>query len=38
VGQTQGRTRQDRHRQIHAPVKDVWVYPLRANFRQTLCG
>jgi hypothetical protein len=38
VGQTQGRTRQDRHNQIHAPVKDVWVYPLHVNFRQTLCG
>jgi hypothetical protein len=38
VGQTQGRTWQDRHNQIHAPVKDVWVYPLHVNFRQTLCG
>jgi len=37
VGQTQGRTRQDRHSQIEAPVKDVWVYPLHANFRQALC-
>jgi hypothetical protein len=38
VGQTQGRTRQDRHNQIQVPVKDVWVYPLHVNFRQTLCG
>jgi hypothetical protein len=38
VGQTQGRTRQDRHRQIQAPVKDVWVYPLHASFRQALCA
>jgi hypothetical protein len=37
VGQTQGRTRQDRHSQIQAPVKDVWVYPLHARFRQALC-
>ena len=37
VGQTQGRTRQDRHSQIHAPVKDVWVYPLHVHFRQALC-
>ena len=37
VGQTRGRTRQDRHRQIQAPVKDVWVYPLHASFRQALC-
>ena len=37
VGQTQGRTRQDRHSQIQAPVKDVWVNPLHARFRQALC-
>jgi hypothetical protein len=37
VGQTQGRTRQDRERRIQAPVKDIWVYPLEANFRKQLC-
>lgn len=37
VGQTQGRTRQDRERRIQAPVKDIWVYPLQANFRKQLC-
>jgi hypothetical protein len=37
VGQTQGRTRQDRHRNIEAPVKDVYLYPLRADFRKELC-
>ena len=37
VGQTQGRTRQDRERRIQAPVKDIWVYPLQANFQKQLC-
>jgi hypothetical protein len=36
VGQTQGRTRQDRQHQLQAPVKDVFVYPLRHNFREQL--
>jgi hypothetical protein len=36
VGQTQGRTRQDRQHQLQAPVKDIWVYPLQANFRKQL--
>ena len=41
VGQTTGRTRQSqRHRdnQVHAPVKDIYLYPLAANARQHLCG
>ncbi len=37
VGQTQGRTRQDRQHTIQAPVKDIWVYPLQSNFRKHLC-
>lgn len=37
VGQTQGRTRQDRQHTLQAPVKDVWVYALQADFRKTLC-
>jgi hypothetical protein len=37
VGQTQGRTRQDRQHQLQAPVKDILVYPLQANFREQLC-
>jgi hypothetical protein len=37
VGQTQGRTRQDRPHVLQAPVKDVWVYPLQADFRKALC-
>lgn len=41
VGQTTGRTRQSqRHRdnQVHAPVKDIYLYPLATNARQHLCG
>jgi len=37
VGQTQGRTRQDRQHALQAPVKDVLVYPLQADFRKALC-
>lgn len=37
VGQTTGRTRQDKHRVIQAPVKDVHLYALHRKFRQRLC-
>jgi hypothetical protein len=36
VGATTGRTRQDRHTCIHAPVKDIYLYPLRRSFREAL--
>jgi len=36
VGQTRGRSRQDRDRTVKVPVKDIFVYPLRRNFRQLL--
>ncbi len=46
LGATQGRTRNDRERTIHAAVKDVYLlaqelkahYPLAADFRQWLCA
>lgn len=41
VGQTTGRTRQSqRHRdnEVHAPVKDVYLYPLSSDARRQLCG
>ena len=38
IGQTTGRTRQDRHTCIQAPVKDIYLYPLRRNFREALQG
>jgi len=40
VGQTTGRTRQSqRHRDnaVHAPVKDIYLYPLRGDARRALC-
>lgn len=38
LGSTQGRTRNDRQRCIHASVKDVYFYPLIRNFRRQLCA
>ncbi len=37
VGQTQGRSRQDRNYTLHVPVKDIHVYPLTPCFREELC-
>lgn len=37
LGQTQGRTRNDRAHRLRAAVKDVYLYPLAANFRRKLC-
>ena len=37
VGQTTGRTRQDRDRQMQVPPKAVWIYPLNSQFRSRLC-
>jgi hypothetical protein len=36
LGQTRGRTRNDRAHSLHAPVKDVYLYPLVADFRREL--
>jgi hypothetical protein len=33
VGQTTGRTRQEKHHRAQKPRKAIWVYPLRKNFR-----
>jgi hypothetical protein len=38
TGTTTGRSRQDRHRTLQVPLKDVYVYPLRRRFRQELAG
>ena len=38
VGQTTGRTRQDRQRKLKVPLKSVWVKPLHPRFREQLCG
>ena len=36
LGQTTGRGKLDRHHRPTLPVKDVYVYPLRADFRRAL--
>jgi hypothetical protein len=36
VGQTKGRSRNDRHRTLRVPVKDIYLYPLAKNFREAL--
>jgi hypothetical protein len=38
VGATQGRSRGDRDRRLQVPVKTVYVYPLRRDFRERLCA
>ena len=38
VGETTGRTRQDRDRSIQAPVKDVYLYPIHRNSQERLCA
>lgn len=36
VGRTQGRGRQDRHREMAETVKDIYLYPLEKDFRVKL--
>jgi hypothetical protein len=38
VGQTQGRTRNDRQHLRNAPPKDVYLLPLSSRFREYLCA
>ena len=38
VGQTTGRTRQEKAHRAQAPRKGVWVYGLSPHFRQRLAG
>jgi hypothetical protein len=37
VGQTTGRSRQDRYSTMKVPVKDIYLYPLTPRFRELLC-
>lgn len=37
LGETKGRTRQDRYSKIKAPVKDIYIYPLIKNYKEMLC-
>jgi len=36
LGQTKGRSRQDRNNKLKVPVKDILVYPLQRDFRKLL--
>jgi hypothetical protein len=38
VGQTTGRTRQNKSMIPQSPPKAVWLYPLRPDYRQALCA
>lgn len=38
LGATRGRTRNDREHRILTAVKDIYLYPLVADFRQRLCA
>lgn len=37
VGETTGRSRNDRYSTLKVPVKDIYLYPLRKRFREALC-
>jgi hypothetical protein len=37
LGKTQGRSRNDRKRDITVPIKDIWLYPLIKEFNKGLC-
>lgn len=38
LGATRGRSRNDRYKRLRVPVKDVYLYPLIADFRRKLCA
>jgi len=38
IGQSKGRSRQDRNHKLQVPIKDIYVYPLTVDYRQQLCG
>lgn len=38
VGQTTGRTRQDRQHRLQTPRKDIYLYALHRQFRRRLCA
>ena len=37
VGETTGRSRNDRYNKLRVPIKDIWLYPLNKQFRGVLC-
>lgn len=38
IGQSTGRSRQDRNHKLQVPVKDIYVYPLTVDYQEQLCG
>ncbi|QSQ08104.1 hypothetical protein H0A61_00424 [Koleobacter methoxysyntrophicus] len=36
VGETTGRSRNDRYNNLRVPIKDIFLYPLNKNFREVL--
>jgi hypothetical protein len=38
IGQSCGRSRGDREHRLQVPIKDIYLYPLRADFRACLCA
>jgi hypothetical protein len=38
VGQSCGRSRQDRYHRRQVPIKDIYLYPLSADFKKRLCA
>jgi len=38
IGQTQGRTRNDRWHQGQAPIKDIYLWPVVRDFRRRCCA
>jgi hypothetical protein len=37
VGKTKGRSRNDRKHKLEVSIKDIYLYPLKKNFRKVLC-
>ncbi|MDD3880609.1 MAG: DUF4338 domain-containing protein [Syntrophomonas sp.] len=37
VGETTGRSRNDRYTSLHVPIKDIYLFPLSTAFREVLC-
>jgi hypothetical protein len=38
IGESCGRSRGDRAHRLQVPIKEIWLYPLRADFRARLCA
>lgn len=38
IGQSKGRSRQDRHHKLKVPIKDIYVYPLITDYKKQLCA